>query len=1505
MRKTMHFLIVGMLVFGMVQSLLPLIPNEDINAKAGTPSDDVDGLQYISGDWIVSGPENYTDEFIVLTGNLTIESGGSLILKNVTLAMNCTTKEREYDIEVLNGGSLTITDVDGNPSTKYDFSNITDSPFDSNDTANDDTSDFEYIINVYNGASFTLSNSYVRECENIFTRADNINIQNCTFSYCTYPIDIYEGNNSKIAYNDIFNTSVGITLNNDVNNSHIHNNDIRDSKWGIQIYGGWGSQIVNNSIINDNILHDNGYGIEVWSSIPNAKFYNNEVYNNDNWGVNFAGIDSVVHDNDVYNNAYGMFIRGDNVTTYFNTIYDNEGTGFYLAYLYNSEIYENTIQNNSHFFGGNNLNVEACDMLKIHNNTIQWVGPASSRAVSMHYNSNITFHNNIVTNNNSSGEAIFVQYEEWDTNYRFLNNDISNNEGFGMYIWGYTAQPEERHSIEIINNTILENAWSGIGLISLRHYNITDNVISSSLPGTWGLRIEDVAEGEFSNNTVSGDAFDFVLRDGVGSEFDTYFTVTNCTSDPSKVWMMGEWPTIIFQYFLHVNVTDIWGQAPNIYVEVTDRFGANISSGYTGPDGYQRWIRCVNQTQQGTGGGPAFIEYYDPYNITAYSGPDIAYGEIEPVMDHSQTVNVVFNIDLPPEPPSKLTATSALTDVVLNWEPCHSPDLHHYVIYKLEPGLGWLEAYNQDGTGDEELTFWVDPFAASDWSTYYYRVQAVDDGYQLSEFSKAAYCGDWAVPDTQEYTNFSVQLNGSLIILSGGNLTFNHVDLTINCSEKAQFGVDVKPGGELYIFDFDNNPQTANDRTNISALIPDNSLYFRMDGTKLVMRNSELKDCGSNYLLDYFWWDIDEYSPHVISKGDPATRGLYVRGGDVTIENNNFVDNFVSILVHGASNIKITGNTFSTAEFGVYLSDAAGNEIKGNTFSTHEAYPIYIYNSESNEIFSNHLTYDDNAGIAMYGKSSSLNTIMGNNLSTGSYGVHFRKCGNDNNVTHNNFTNLDSAIRLERTHYTKFSYNDFYNNNGVMGVENSDYTTIHNETTNLSITGYFLEEANNTIMNNVRIENSTNLGFIIWLSRDFVGTNISIKSSMYGLAIVSGENLIFTDVVIEDCFWGIIALPDDDTLIPSRNTQFHNCTVHNGMEEAVLLWSSENFWFVNCSLNATLYNFNLSGSNAISMNTTFNQTRVNINDSSLSIHWLLDVRVMDWLGSPVSNAHVQVRKALGTLVYDGYTDVDGYVRWLWLHERTQYSHSNETSNPHFIFTDMGNHSGSSTIMINISTQALVYLENDPPTVSNVIIGPSYPSTLDDLTLTYMYSDPEDDPEGATTILWYINGTHNPAYNNLMTISSAFTHKDQTWFCEVIPHDGSTYGISMPSMPVIIQNTPPVVTNVVIDETSPRSEDSLHVNYSFSDIDGDTETFSLHRWYVDDGGGWTYSGVDSEELDPLYTEKGDLWKCVVTPGDGDDYGTAVESNVVMIGNTAPEVSNAGISPDSPVTANPEV
>jgi parallel beta-helix repeat protein len=1145
------------------------------------------------------------------------------------------------------------------------------------------------------------------------------------------------------------------------------------------------------------------------------------------------------------------------------------------------------------------LDVQSCEMLQIYGNIFDNLKPDSVQAVTITWCSNITFHNNTLLNNGDFTVAgqVRVDLGSGDTNVRFLDNNISYNAGRGLMVYG---QHYPENSVVVKNNFIYQNTGSSLELFRMQNYTVTNNTFVTS--STIGVFVDDCADGEFSNNTVAGSFADIAIRDSYGDDDDTYFVVTNCSLDPQTTWIMSDYPDIMFQWYLHVYVEDLLGPAPDVDVEVFDNTMSKVFQGKTDGDGWIRFITITNQTMITPSGGLTVTTYFDPHNITATNSGDTAYGVIEPIMDHSQVVNVYFTTDLLPEDPKDLTAVSSDTDVYLSWTPSHSTDLDYYEIYRNNTVGGWALL---DTWGSPSYT---DPLAASDWSTYRYRIRAVDQIGQLSGYSNTARCGDWAINDTRLYSDITVVLNGSFIVLSNGDVTLRHVQLEINCSYPGEHGVQVKPGGRLAILDNDDDHHTTNDQSNITAKLNTNKMtytnfYMRVEGDWFEMRNSKLFKCGSDTGLTYTWWYLDDQGLKVIDKGEPWRRGMYL-GPTVTwalILNNNLTENFVSVLVEGAQNAIILNNNISRSMFGVYLHNTQLTNITYNNFTENLNSAIYIYDSDFNTVHNNNITNPssggsiEKAGITIIGRASINNLIFFNDIIYGDYGILIYESGVDNELWSNNIYLADYGLNVFNTTVLTLLDNNFQSHENGIVIDYSDQVTIKGGIVNGTGFAYYIMNSGNVTISDVSISENFGGGIVGIYAYNLRANNVTISTDVGGfggVAFLNGDIIILDNITIEGFEMGFYSVWG------AQNILMKNSFITN-VGESVYSEECADLAFENTTLEAAGLIFNITTTSIISINSTFDQSKVLMdNSSSIAYYWYVHIKVLDWLGSPVPGAQVEVRKVFGTLIHSGTTDGNGYIRDILIHERTQFVTSNETSNPHSVQAVYGNHSGTLDGVINQTLEVIVYLENTAPTASNVIIAPTYPTTVDDLTLTYLYTDPENDPEGGTQILWYINGMLNPAYTNLLTINSAFTSKDETWFCEVYPHDGTVFGASQLSTPVTIQNTPPEVTNVTIQETAPSSSDSLHVAYDYFDLDNDPEGFSLHRWYFWNGSGWEYSGQDAIELSSIYTQKGDRWRCIVQPSDGDDLGTARTSPMRQIGNTAPEASDAVITPTSP-------
>ena len=205
--------------------------------------------------------------------------------------------------------------------------------------------------------------------------------------------------------------------------------------------------------------------------------------------------------------------------------------------------------------------------------------------------------------------------------------------------------------------------------------------------------------------------------------------------------------------------------------------------------------------------------------------------------------------------------------------------------------------------------------------------------------------------------------------------------------------------------------------------------------------------------------------------------------------------------------------------------------------------------------------------------------------------------------------------------------------------------------------------------------------------------------------------------------------------------------------------------------------------------------------------------------------------------------------------------------------------------------SIVVLVNDLPSAPTVSISPASPVTGDDLAAVIDVDS--TDLEGHTmtyTYAWSLGGV--AAGVTSTSLPSSYTTRGDTWQVDVLPNDGYGDG-DLGSATVIIGNTPPVVDVAPVLSPDPAYEaDTLSCAAgATSDADGDSVTDSF-TWSVNS----ISVSATGSSLSTSYFGKGDSVVCTQIPSDGFDSGTGVDSNAVVIENTAPEVSGVAISPD---------
>lgn len=196
--------------------------------------------------------------------------------------------------------------------------------------------------------------------------------------------------------------------------------------------------------------------------------------------------------------------------------------------------------------------------------------------------------------------------------------------------------------------------------------------------------------------------------------------------------------------------------------------------------------------------------------------------------------------------------------------------------------------------------------------------------------------------------------------------------------------------------------------------------------------------------------------------------------------------------------------------------------------------------------------------------------------------------------------------------------------------------------------------------------------------------------------------------------------------------------------------------------------------------------------------------------------------------------------------------------------------------------------NDAPTATNALITPSKPNTTDDLVASYSFADPNNDQESGSKIRWYRNKTEQTAYRDKNKVGNDATKRDEEWYFTVEPSDGKEFGTIIQSPAVKIINSPPLAQNVKLEPVNATSEDDLLAAFNYVDADGDAQSGTEIRWYLD--------GIEQSEynnqtkISKEITVKSQIWFYKVRVNDGTDYDEWRESNKVKLGNVAAKIEN---------------
>jgi parallel beta-helix repeat protein len=586
------------------------------------------GTTYWDQDWYVDDVQEYINQTIILSGNLTINETGSLTFYNVTLVMNCTF-DGQYKIEVKSGSCLYISDNDNSRTTMNDASKIT-----ANNT------DYEYLFWVRADSDFAMRNSELHECgydrgpygelAGLWVNANNSVIENNQITSNYNGIVLYQITSGIIKGNTITESrgkngtdgtlgdgepgdaGAGIYINSseniDVADNVISNNkggnggkNGTNSSGGV---GGLGAGIYvstsNNITIKNNTILDN-FGGEGGSTGPRYGPSSSLFHFNNSGGIGagiylFSSDGIIIDDNKISNNTGGsgggILVDSDDYA------FGNEGgngAGIFLHDSLNNKIINNEISGNGGGDGGFLLQDMGGGIFV----GIQMDGGtgAGVRLAKSTYNE---IANNTIARSRGGEGTVHL-----------IGNFGYYNAGIGLYLNG-------SHN-RIINCTIWNNSWDtdGAGIYVASNY---DQILNTRIENNYiGIYVLSSSITVFNSTILNSTAYDLQLSsNSIFMEEGIYFhtTAINTTFNESKVDLSSFGPSsysdLTVQWYLSVYVNNTFGDTisgANVSVHDNGTFDHNYS---TDSDGYIKWILTTEYIQNETS-----KIYYTPQNITA------------------------------------------------------------------------------------------------------------------------------------------------------------------------------------------------------------------------------------------------------------------------------------------------------------------------------------------------------------------------------------------------------------------------------------------------------------------------------------------------------------------------------------------------------------------------------------------------------------------------------------------------------------------------------------------------------------------------------------------------------------------------------------------------------------------------------------------------------------------------------------------------------------------------
>ena len=200
--------------------------------------------------------------------------------------------------------------------------------------------------------------------------------------------------------------------------------------------------------------------------------------------------------------------------------------------------------------------------------------------------------------------------------------------------------------------------------------------------------------------------------------------------------------------------------------------------------------------------------------------------------------------------------------------------------------------------------------------------------------------------------------------------------------------------------------------------------------------------------------------------------------------------------------------------------------------------------------------------------------------------------------------------------------------------------------------------------------------------------------------------------------------------------------------------------------------------------------------------------------------------------------------------------------------------------IKNSSKVILNMVNDVPTLENVQIENIKPTTDSDLLANWIFLDGDGDEQSEFETKWYLNDVHQQELDNLLTVESQYTSKEELWFFQVRATDGIEFSEWYQSIDVEINNSiPEIFANII--PNSPTNNTNLSLNITATDLDNDILNIEVE--WIKNNTVFSTTNISPFNLESNKTKVSEIWYANITVNDGEISTTFSTEPVTIFPN----------------------